>query len=110
MLAILNKLIPLLLKPLVITIISEELGLVVLRKKSYKHYLLCFVMNVFTNITMNILLQYLSNNYYLWLLVFEILVVVIEGLLYSILDKKIFVGIKTSLICNLISFIVGLLF
>ncbi len=39
-----------LLKPLVITVIVEELCVVLFKEKSYKIYLLCLITNIITNI------------------------------------------------------------
>lgn len=98
---------PFLLKALLITLVVEEICLALQRQKSYKTYLLCLGMNIVTNLTMNVFLQYLSAHYHLCLLMFEILVVWIEGLLYCIVEKNLCKSLRISLVCNLASFLVG---
>lgn len=98
---------PFLLKALLTTIVVEELCLVIQKQKSYKPYLLCLGMNIVTNLTMNVFLQYLSAHYHLCLLIFEILVVMIEGLLYRILEKNLLKSLRISFVCNLGSFLIG---
>lgn len=106
MLELIKSLFPILLKALIITIVVEELCLLIMREKSAKIYLLCFVMNIITNITMNVALQY-STDYYTSLIIFEIAVFVIEGLLYFAINKKIGKAIIISLVCNIASLLIG---
>lgn len=110
MIKILTNLFPLLLKYALVTVLVEEGCLIIQRPKSHITYILCLIMNVITNMTMNVVLQLFSENYYLYLIIFEMLVVVVEGLLYHIFEKDINKSFRISLICNIGSFVFGMLF
>lgn len=103
------NLLPILLRALIVTITIEIIFLFFQREKGIKIYLTCFIMNIFTNITMNILLQYFSNNYYNLLIIFEILVFLIEGFIYAFIKKSIPKGLRISFISNVASLIIGIL-
>lgn len=108
MLILTNYLYLIILKALLITIVSEEICLLLMRERKLKVYLTCLIMNVVTNISMNIILQYVSN-YYTSLVIFEILVFVIEMLVYLLVTKKLTKSIIYSLVCNIGSLLVGML-
>lgn len=100
---------PFLLKALLITIIVEELCLLCQKEKNYKMYIGCFLINMITNVSMNLALQYLGNNYYLWLIIFEVIVVLVEMLGYFIINRNILKSLRISLICNVASVVLGFL-
>lgn len=108
MLELIKSLFPILIKALIITIIVEEICLLLQRQKSYKIYLLCFFMNIIINVSMNIILQ-LVDYYFLYLIIFEIVVFVIEGLCYAIFKKSVKKGLLISFICNVCSLFVGMI-
>lgn len=98
---------PILIKYLMVTIVIEEIGLLIQREKNYKIYIACLIVNIITNISLNILLQYLSDNYYLFLVILEIVIFIIEAFVYYLVNKNIVKSIRLSLICNLLSLLIG---
>ena len=96
-----------LLKALLATIIVEELVLLILKEKKIKIYLICLIMNVITNVSLNILIHFVSN-YYLFLIVAEVVIFIIEAFVYYLVKKDIRKAILISLICNILSFIIGM--
>lgn len=109
MIEIVEAFYPYLIKALLITIIVEELFLLIQKEKNYKIYLGCLIINIVTNVTMNIALQYLANNYYLFLIILEVMVVLIEALGYFIINKNILKSLRLALVCNVVSLIIGFL-
>ena len=95
-------------KALIITIITEELCLVILRERRLKVYIICLKMNILTNVSMNILLQY-AHNYYLSLVILEIIVFLVEGIIYFIVTRNLKLAILYALVCNLSSLSIGVL-
>ena len=91
---------------LLITILSEELVLLIMNVKDSRLYLSLLIINIITNLSMNIILQFVSN-YYLWLYILEVCVFIIEGLVYYLITKDIKKAIIISLSCNLLSYIIG---
>lgn len=98
-----------LLKALLITIISEELFLFIQKEKDKKLYFVCLITNIVTNLSLNMILQSASGNYYLWLVILEVVVVLVESLIYYLFTKRIGKSIRISLVCNLASFLIGTL-
>ena len=97
-----------LLKALVLTLIIELLTLILLKEKKVKVLLYAACVNCFTNLTMNIILQYFPNSlYYLSVFVAEIIVIILETLLYFLVLKDIKKSIKYSFICNVLSYFIG---
>ena len=62
---------------LILTIVSEELCLFIMKEKKVHIYIVCLVMNIFTNLSLNIILQF-CNNYYLFLFFLEVIVYLFE--------------------------------
>ena len=108
MLILINYLYLIILKALLITIVTEEICLLLMRERKIKVYLACLIINIVTNTSMNIILQHV-NNYYTSLIIFEILVFIIEMLIYLLVTKKITKSIIYSLVCNVGSLLVGML-
>lgn len=93
---------------LLITILSEELVLLIMNVKDSRLYLSLLIINIITNLSMNIILQFVSN-YYLWLYILEVCVFIIEGLVYLLITKDIKKAIIISLVCNVCSYLIGLI-
>lgn len=94
---------------LIITLVVEEVILLILREKNIKVFILCFFLNILTNPMMNLGLGLVSNYYYLWLGLAEVIVFIIEALIYYLLTNDFKRSIVISLACNLGSLIIGLL-
>lgn len=101
-------------RSLLITIIVEIIFAVILqyRKKDLLNVLL---VNILTNPLLNSLIVYI-NYYYglrvrnIVLIILEIIVVIIEGMIYQkYLERKKLNGYQLSLILNIISFVLGLI-
>lgn len=108
MLELIRALFPTLLKALLTTIVIEELSLVLLKERNIKVYIACLVVNIITNITMNVALQFVEN-YYLSLIIFEMLVFLVEGTIYLLVTRKFSKAIIYSFVCNVLSWIIGAL-
>ena len=93
---------------LLITILSEELVLLIMNVKDSRLYLSLLIINIITNLSMNIILQFVSN-YYLWLYILEVCVFIIEGLVYLLITNDIKKAIIISLVCNVCSYLIGLI-
>ena len=104
---IIKNIFPILIIPLLTTIIVEEIVLLVFREKQIKMYVACLIVNIVTNLSLNIILQ-LSSNYYLMLIILEITVVIIEGIVYYLIKKDWKMAIILALVCNIMSFVVGM--
>ena len=104
---IIKNIFPILIIPLLTTIIVEEIVLLVFREKQIKMYVACLIVNVITNLSLNIILQF-SSNYYLMLIILEIAVVIIEGFVYYLIKKDWKMTIILALVCNIMSFVVGM--
>ena len=91
---------------LLITILSEELVLLIMNVKDSRLYLSLLIINIITNLSMNIILQFVSD-YYLWLYILEVCVFIIEGLVYLLITKDIKKAIIISLVCNVCSYLIG---
>lgn len=108
MFKLLISILPLLLKYLFVTIIIEELVLLLFRTKKANIYLGCLGMNILTNLSLNIYLQF-AANYYQSLTILEIVVFVVEGLLYLCLTKNVQKAFVLSAICNIASYLIGMI-
>ena len=104
---IIKNIFPILIIPLLTTIIVEEIVLLVFREKQIKMYVACLIVNIITNLSLNIILQF-SSNYYLMLVILEIAVVIIEGFVYYLIKKDWKMAIILALVCNIMSFVVGM--
>lgn len=93
---------------LVITTIIEITSLLLLRENKIKIIVTSIITNLVTNISLSIILQIVdSNNYYLYLIFFEVIIVIIEALIYFIMLKDIKRALKISLLCNIASYFFG---
>ena len=98
--------------PVLLTIVVEEVCLLLLKEKNKKVYLACFLMNIVLNPIMNhtlimrTKLQYYFP-YYGTLIILEVFVIAVEAIIYIFLIKDIKKGIYYSLILNISSFALG---
>ncbi len=96
---------------LFLTIILEIIVILLFRKKLEIRKIIgvSIIINSITNIILNLILGLINDLvlYIVLLSILEVTVLVVEGLVYSyfIKDKK--VAYLLSLICNLLSFVVG---
>lgn len=105
-----NEFIFVLLKTLLLTIIVEILFLFIQKEKDYKVYIICIIMNIITNLSFNIGNRYLPvENYNLYIILLEILIVIIEGFIYFLHIRKPLKAFRLAFICNLASYLIGIL-
>ena len=90
------------------TIIIEMAVLLFLRERRKKVLLGSIVMNILTNVPLNILVYYVIKDL-LVLLMFEVVVIILEALGYAILIRQWKQAFIYSFLCNAISFLTGLL-
>lgn len=99
------------LKALLITIIIELLVLVVLREKNYKVYILSVFLNLFTNLSLNVGIQFVNpKSYFLVVGILEVLIVLIEACGYNIIYKNYKKSLQVAVSCNIMSFLLGFIF
>ena len=102
-----------LIEPLLLTIILECLALVVIGERDKIFYLYWVAVTALTNLSVNmyILLLFSGNltEYYITVAVIEALVFVIEFILCLAYTKDKGQSIKYSAVCNLTSFLIGLI-
>lgn len=91
---------------LILTIISEELCLFVMKEKKICIYIICFVLNVFTNLSLNIILQFCSN-YYFFLFILEVFVYLFEFLIYLLFTNNAKKSFIYTLVLNTVSLLLG---
>ena len=91
---------------LILTIVSEELCLFIMKENKVHIYIVCLVMNIFTNLSLNIILQF-CNNYYLFLFVLEVIVYLFEFFIYLLVSKEMKKSFIYSIILNSISLLLG---
>ena len=95
---------------LLLTIILEFIVLLVL-KKNYKYLIISIILNIMTNIPLNLFLTEIINllpiYYLIILIIFEISIIFIESIGYYLLNKKFCKSLKISFYLNFISFFIG---
>jgi hypothetical protein len=95
---------------LIITIVIELLMLFLQREKNYKIYLFSVLINVITNVSLNVGIQLVEPSYYyLVVTLSEAMIVLIEALAYFWICKDFKKSLRISLVCNLTSFLLGLI-
>lgn len=102
--------------PLLITLAVEILVLILLKERGIKFYVFTFILNLITNTTLNITIQFVDIKfYYLFLIIFELLIVLLEGIGYYIFrkvnkdDSNIIKYLSYSLLCNVCSYFIGVI-
>lgn len=95
----------------ILTIIIELAVLYIFKERNKKVYIAAIIINAMTNIPLNIFVNLYSfknfTEYILIILSLELLVVVIESLLYYLVIKKYLKSLFYSTMCNLYSFLLG---
>lgn len=98
--------------PLILTILLEGLALLLMRERSPLFYLYWTAVTTLTNLPVNLYLQFLFTGsileYWLALAVLETLVFTVEFLLCLAYTKDKKKSAKYSAVCNLTSFLSGL--
>ena len=106
---VINKL----LLPYVLTALIELVLLIILNEKSKRVLLLSLGINFLTNISLNLFIYFYHFDtiisYWIIVISLEIVVVLIEFILYYLTTKHIKKSIFYSISLNLISFLIGLL-
>jgi hypothetical protein len=97
-----------LLLALVPTILIELAVLLLLRERRKRVLASSVVVNVLTNVPLNLYIYYVSNSL-LALLLGEVIVVLVEALWYYVFIKDLSRSFIYSILCNAISFLTGLL-
>lgn len=96
-------------RALIYTLIIELLVLYLQKEKNYKVFILAFLINTITNVSLNITLTLIDNKlYYVILIIMEIGAFIIEALAYFFIYKDFKKALRVSLLCNLASYLVGL--
>ena len=93
---------------LLATIIIDIAVLLLLGEKRRKVLLASVVINVVTNVPLNIIAQYVGLST-VGVIIGELIVVVVEALWYYLFVKKASQAMVYSLLCNAISFLIGLI-
>lgn len=97
---------------LLLTLVIEIGVLVLFKEKRKSVYIGCILMNILTNVMLNYLLLYVSKNSQTYITIYivgEILVFLIEWLIYYILIKQVKISFYYSFYCNLISLTLGII-
>lgn len=98
--------------PLLLTIVIEDLILFILKEKRKKVYLASILINIITNLSLNLFISNIIfssiNHYFLIIIPLELFIWILEGISYFLLIKDIKKSISYTLFCNSASFIIGL--
>ena len=102
-------LIVILLLALVPTILIELGVLLLLREKRKKVLWSSVIINVFTNVPLNLYVTFVDESFTTILLA-ELLIILVEAAWYSLFVRRLSQAFIYSALCNAISFLTGLLF
>ena len=97
-----------LLYALVPTILIELMVLLLLRERSARVLVSSVIVNIITNVPLNLYINYISNSL-LAILCGEVIVVLVETLWYFLFLRNLQRSFIYSFLCNAISFLTGLL-
>jgi len=97
-----------LLYALVPTILIELMVLLLLRERSARVLVSSVIVNIITNVPLNLYINYISNSL-LAILCGEVIVVIVEALWYFLFLRNLQRSFIYSFLCNAISFLTGLL-
>lgn len=100
--------IPILILALIPTILIELAVLLLLRERRKRVLASSVVVNIITNVPLNLYVCYISNSL-LTLLLGEVTVVLVEALWYYVFTRELSRSFTYSILCNAISFLTGLL-
>lgn len=98
--------------PVIVTVVVEEICLLLLKEKNKKAFLACLIMNIILNPILNHALISLTSlkyyfGYYETLIVLEVFVIAAEAIIYMFLTKDVKKGIFYSIVLNLSSLAIG---
>ena len=97
-------------KALLLTIVIELVVLLILNVKDKKTFLASVIINVFTNVSLNLIIQIIPATYYHIVVIgLEIIIVIVEYYFYYLLLRNAKQAIKIALFCNLASYLTGLI-
>lgn len=94
----------------VLTVVVETVFFYLFGYRNKKFIMVCIIINVITNISLNLILYFCFRNssyYYLYLLVFELIVILIEATCYMLFNKRDYKLIPLTVSSNALSFLVG---
>ncbi len=96
-----------------LTCVIELLVLLILKEKNKKILFGSLVINLITNVPLNL---FINNyhfetllNYFVLIIGLELLIITIEGLLYYLIDRNINKSIKYAITLNVTSYLIGLI-
>lgn len=102
-----------LLEPLILTVLIEWIVLIILKEKKKHIFVVSLLLNIITNVSLNICLLKINFAdiyiYFICLILSEFAIFILEGLGYYLFLKEKKKSICYSLLCNTTSFIVGLI-
>ncbi|MDE6661152.1 MAG: hypothetical protein K2J93_04975 [Anaeroplasmataceae bacterium] len=97
--------------PLVLTLLIETIVLVILKERRIKVYVVSIIMNIITNITLNLIGYHLVIKsiwlYDIIVIVLEALIWFLEGIGYYLVLKNKRKAVFYTLTCNVNSFLLG---
>lgn len=96
----------------IITIVFEWLLFYIFGFKTIRFFAVSSILNLFTNLSLNFFLVFYNNqfpylNYFLVVLIGEIIVVILEIIVYMLFFKKEYVLIPLTISANCLSFMLG---
>ena len=97
-----------LLYALISTILIELMVLLLLRERSARILASSVLVNIITNIPLNLYINYISNSLFA-ILCGEVIVFLVEALWYFLFLRSLRLSFIYSFLCNAISFLTGLL-
>ena len=98
---------------IILTVIIETSFFYMFGYRTKKFILVCVIINILTNISLNLILYFFfkdSSYYYLYALIFELIVILIEATSYMVFNKKDYKLIPLTVSSNALSFLVGCMF
>ena len=97
----------------VLTCAIELIILLILKEKNKKILFGSLLINLITNVSLNLFINYYHFdtllNYFALVIGLELLIITAEGLLYYLIDRDISKSIKYAIILNVTSYLVGLI-
>ena len=95
---------------LLLTLVIELTIYAFMDKFSYKSFVAMFITNVILNVAMNLILIFINTKqeYLMWLMIMEIIVFIIESLVFYFVSKKIlWISLIASFITNITYLVIG---
>lgn len=95
---------------LLLTIFVEEIALFFQKEKNGWLYLALIPINIITNTTLNYVIVKLPYAHIDWMILgLEVIIILVEACLLYLIVKKWQKALRISLICNVFSYVVGML-